>query len=365
MPYFIGLMSGTSVDGVDAVLCDIQDNSIKLIESLCLPIAEPLQNKIHAIASSQYQHDPIEMMGHLDVEIGDLLAQAVAALLEKTSIAPSEITAIGSHGQTIRHIPNHVQAFTLQIGDPNIIAAKTGIDVVADFRRRDMALGGQGAPLVPAFHHSIFKDAASNRVIVNLGGIANITLLTNNSDVIGYDTGPANTLMDQWIKLHKNQSFDPNGDWAKSGQLDGHLLEAMLGDPYFTQAAPKSTGREYFNLGWLNQFDLDSTEAADVQRTLLELTAQTLSDSIDNHLDSGEIYLCGGGVHNEYLAERIQTLIPSFTVQSTYQLGVDPDWVEAMAFAWLAERTINRKAGNLAAVTGASQDTILGAIYPT
>ncbi len=365
MPYFIGLMSGTSVDGVDAVLCDIQDNSIKLIESLCFPIAEPLQNKIHAIANSEYQQDPIEMMGHLDVEIGDLLAQAVAALLDKASIAPSEITAIGSHGQTIRHIPNHAQAFTLQIGDPNIIAAQTGIDVVADFRRRDMAFGGQGAPLVPAFHQSVFKSAASNRVIVNLGGIANITLLANNIDVIGYDTGPANTLMDQWIKLHKNQAFDPSGDWAKSGQLDGHLLEAMLADPYFSQAAPKSTGREYFNLDWLNQFDLHSTKAVDIQRTLLELTAQTLSDSIDNHIDSGEIYLCGGGAHNEFLVERIKTLIPSFTVQSTYQLGVDPDWVEAMAFAWLAERTINRKAGNLATVTGASQNTVLGAIYPT
>ncbi|NVJ64962.1 MAG: anhydro-N-acetylmuramic acid kinase [Gammaproteobacteria bacterium] len=369
MAYFIGLMSGTSVDGIDAVVCaidsDIKNNKVRLVESLCFPIPLKLQSSIHQIANKHYQADPIEMMGHLDVEIGQLLSNAVDALLDKAKLSAEQITAIGSHGQTIRHIPEHHQAFTLQIGDPNIIAANTGIDTVADFRRRDMAFGGQGAPLVPAFHQMVFADSDTNRVIANLGGIANISVLADSSEVIGYDTGPANTLMDQWIKKHLDKDFDLNGDWAKSGQLDNNLLEAMLADPYFSQQAPKSTGREYFNLEWLAQFKPEAYPPEDVQRTLLELTAQTLADAIDGHLDQGEIYLCGGGAHNDYLVERIKTLIPKFTIDSTYALGIDPDWVEASAFAWLAYRTINRLPGNLESVTGASEATILGAIYPT
>lgn len=365
MPYFIGLISGTSVDGIDAVVCDIDDNSIKLVASLCFPIPVETQTKIHAISTQNYQDDPIEMMGHLDVEIGQLLAEAVKRLLDKANLKAEDIEAIGSHGQTIRHIPEHRQAFTLQIGDPNIIAARTGIDTVADFRRRDMAFGGQGAPLVPAFHQSVFFDENTPRVIVNLGGIANITVLNGTDEVIGYDTGPANTLMDAWIKKHKNQDFDRNGNWAKTGVLIPELLEQMLADSYFAQEAPKSTGREYFNMDWFNQFEPEQYAPEDVQRTLLELTAHTLSDAIDNHLSQGEIYLCGGGAHNEFLFERIDTLIPQFTVATSYELGVDPDWVEAMAFAWLANQTINRKNGSLTSVTGAQQSTILGAIYPT
>ncbi len=365
MAYFIGLMSGTSVDGIDAVVCDIDSNKVQLIASLCYPIPIKIQNKIHSLSNKEYQNDPIEMMGHLDVDIGQLLSEAVDALLDKAKLKPQQVVAIGSHGQTIRHIPNHPQAFTLQIGDSNIIAANTGIDTVADFRRRDMAYGGQGAPLVPAFHRVVFGDENRNRIIANLGGIANISVLTKTSEVLGYDTGPANTLMDLWIKQNLNKDFDLNGDWAKSGDLNSRLLEAMLADPYFSQEAPKSTGREYFNLEWLTNFNIEAINPEDVQRTLLELTAQTLSDAIDNHINSGEVYLCGGGAHNDFLVERIQKLIPEFSIESTYSLGVDPDWVEAAAFAWLAFRTTNRQTGNLSSVTGASEDTVLGAVYPT
>ncbi len=365
MSFYIGLMSGTSVDGIDAVLCDIQNDSIKLIDSLCFPIPLSQQEKIHAISNSQYHGDAIEMMGFLDVELGQTFSQAVDALLDKAQFSDLNISAIGSHGQTIRHIPNHQQAFSLQLADANIIAANTGITTVADFRRRDMAFGGQGAPLIPAFHQSIFASNESERIIVNLGGIANLTVLVNEKDTIGYDTGPANTLMDQWIKKHQDKSFDLDGQWAKSGQLNNALLNAMLADPYFSQESPKSTGREYFNLAWLEKFDINTLDPEDVQRTLLELTAHTLSDAIDNHLDKGEIFLCGGGAHNDFLVERIKVLTPSFDIDSTFRLGVDPDWVEAMGFAWLAYRTLNRQAGNLPSVTGATEATVLGAIYPT
>ncbi|WP_251358970.1 anhydro-N-acetylmuramic acid kinase [Kangiella sp. TOML190] len=365
MPYYIGLMSGTSVDGIDAVLCDIEQDKIQLVSSLSYPLPLELQRKLHQIASEDYQQDPINMMGFLDVEVGQVFSQAVDALLDKAKIRSQEVVAIGSHGQTIRHIPEHQQAFSLQIGDPNIIAANTGITTIADFRRRDMALGGQGAPLVPAFHESIFASSEQARVIVNLGGIANITVLTPEQDVIGYDTGPANTLLDQWIKQHFGKDFDLNGYWAQSGQLISSLLQAMLADPYFSQAPPKSTGREYFNLKWLEQFQVAQYTAEDVQRSLLELTAHSLADAIDNHMDSGQIYVCGGGAHNDFLIERIKHLLPNFSIASSFKLGVDPDWVEAMAFAWLAQRTLNRQTGNLPSVTGASQATILGAIYPT
>ncbi len=363
MAYYIGLISGTSVDGIDTVLCQIEPSTITLVESLCFPIPRQIQQKIHQIASGQYADDPIEMMGFLDVELGQLLSQAVDALLDKAYMTADQITAIGSHGQTIRHIPNHQQAFSLQIGDANIIVANTDITTVADFRRRDMAYGGQGAPLVPAFHQIVMSSDKEDRVIVNLGGIANISVLAKDKEVIGYDTGPANTLMDCWIKQHQDKDFDLDGNWAKSGDLIPELLGQMLADPYFAELAPKSTGREYFNLEWLAQFEPEQYQPQDVQRTLLELTAHSLSDAIDNHLTKGAIYLCGGGAHNAFLVERINVLIPEFSVQSSFELGIDPDWVEAMTFAWLAYRTINQQTGNLSSVTGASQETILGAIY--
>lgn len=366
MALYIGLMSGTSVDAIDAVLCDIDNSSanpIQLIHTKSVPFPNVIQQQIHSLSNAEYAHDPIEEMALLDRELGELFAESVDDLLKDSGYKKDDIIAIGSHGQTIRHRPDAYHPFTIQLGNPHTIAARTGITTVADFRTRDMVYGGQGAPLVPAFHQAIFHDPKQDRVIINLGGIANITVLPAQGQVLGYDTGPANTLMDQWVGLHQDKSFDADGQWAQQGKVIPSLLQDLLSDSYFAQPFPKSTGREHFNLDWLHQFTGDEFVPEDVQATLLELTVRTVSQAIQQHTSSATVILCGGGAYNSALKQRLQQHLDGYDIKSSQDFGVAPDWVEAMAFAWLAHRCINRLPGNLPAVTGARSTTILGAIF--
>lgn len=363
---YIGLMSGTSADAIDAVIVDLQSTP-QLLAQYTLPLPVKARQQIHAL--SLPSDNEIDRMGALDADLGKLFAQTSLELLAKAGISAAQITAIGSHGQTIRHRPpgSSEGTFTLQIGDPNLIAELTGITTVADFRRRDMAAGGQGAPLVPAFHRAIFHTQDKDRVIVNIGGMANITWLPTQGQTLGFDTGPGNVLMDSWIAEHLGKPYDQDGIWAASGQICAPLLTALLAAPHFKMQAPKSTGRESFNRGWLdgNLRKLTSIlTPVDVQATLLELTAITIADSI-NHLSqsSKEIFVCGGGAYNTALMQRLNALLPKDVVASTAVLGVDPQWIEAMAFAWLAQQTISHRTGNLCEVTGAKREVILGGVY--
>lgn len=361
---YMGLMSGTSADGIDAALVDFSQPHLSVIATHYIPYPVDLKNKILALC--QHGENEIHRLGELDVELGRAFAQAVKITLSKQFIPANAIKAIGSHGQTIRHLPFSNPGFTLQIADPNIIAAETGITTVADFRRKDMAHGGQGAPLVPAFHQHLFASEKMDRAIVNIGGIANVTLLSkiNPRPVIGFDTGPGNVLMDSFIQLHQQKNHDENGSWAAQGNIHPDLLNHFLADDYFKLAAPKSTGREYFNLAFINKHINNNIPIANVQATLVELTARSIIDAIHKNLSCGEILICGGGVHNQYLMSRLHALAqPDFTVDSTQKYGVDPDWMEAMAFAWLARQTLNRLSGNLPSVTGAKRSAILGGIY--
>jgi anhydro-N-acetylmuramic acid kinase len=364
---YIGLMSGTSADGIDAALVDFSAATPRLLASHYTPYAPALRKQILDLCYPG--ENEIHRLGELDITLANIFANAIQTLLREAKILAKDIVAIGSHGQTIRHSPNHAHGFTLQIGDPNTITAKTGITTVADFRRKDIALGGQGAPLVPAFHRSMFASNNIDRAIVNIGGIANVTLLPHDAGdhIIGFDTGPGNALMDYWIHTHQNQTHDQAGAWGSCGKINQHLLENMLTEPYFTLAPPKSTGREHFNHDWLLQ-QLEKTQeeisAVDVQATLTELTATTIATAIKQNLQQGEIFICGGGAHNTYLINRLRALTtPMFTVETTESVGVHPDWVEAIAFAWLAFQTMQKRTGNLPSVTGAKQAAILGGIY--
>ncbi len=365
---YIGLMSGTSADAIDAALVDLSD-SATLIAHHSQKLTPELRQRIHKLCTPG--DDEIDQMGMLDVELGQHFAQTTLQLLQKTNLAASDIVAIGSHGQTIRHRPpsSCSQAFTLQIGDPNTIAELTGITTVADFRRRDMAAAGQGAPLVPAFHRAIFQSHKADRAIVNIGGMANITWLPKDlSDaVIGFDTGPGNVLMDGWILAHCQQPYDQNGAWAASGTPIAALLDELLLHPFFAQQPPKSTGRESFNHTWLETTleKLGKTfDPADIQATLLELTARSIAQCLNGMSDGyKEVYICGGGAYNSQLMLRLSALINNGELASTETLGIAPEWIEAMAFAWLAQQTLQHKPGNLRAVTGARRDVILGGVY--
>lgn len=364
---YIGLMAGTSTDGIDAALVDFSTETPQTIATHYTPYTSALRNDILSLCQSG--ENEIVRMGELDVRLGKAFAAAALALLEQHKISADKIKAIGSHGQTIRHHPLAPLHFTLQIGDPNTIAALTHITVVADFRRRDLAVGGQGAPLVPAFHQYLFRSKEQNRAIVNIGGMANITLLAQQHDihVIGYDTGPGNVLMDGWIYHHYKKTHDEDGAWAANGTICEELLNNMLNDPYFHAQPPKSTGREHFNMTWL-QNHLDelnrNLKPEDVQATLAELTAHSIVDAVKKDFKHAEILICGGGAQNTYLMSRIAKLAePDFTVAATTKYGIDPNWVEAIAFAWLAKQTLNYLPGNLPSVTGAHKPTILGGVY--
>ncbi|MEO5702921.1 MAG: anhydro-N-acetylmuramic acid kinase [Gammaproteobacteria bacterium] len=365
---FIGLMSGTSMDGVDAALVDFTGTASQLVAVHSHPLDNRLREELQSLSRTGVNE--LERYAQLDAHMGRLFAEASCTLLQKAGIQAHQVSAIGSHGQTVRHNPAGAEPFSLQIGNPSIIAETTGITTVADFRRRDIAAGGQGAPLVPAFHNAVFRSPVHERVIVNIGGIANITSLPTDLEkpVEGFDTGPGNTLMDAWTHHHLHQRMDDGGCWAATGKPNALLLNSMLNDPYFALAPPKSTGPEYFNLAWLDdklqETRQNELSAQDIQATLCELTASTIAQAIVTRAHkSKQILVCGGGVHNQTLLQRMRLLLGGRELASTLAYGIDPDWVEAMAFAWLAKQTLDGKPGNLPAVTGARRAVILGGIY--
>lgn len=355
------------MDTADAVLVDFGPHPPALLATHAEPLPPALREQLMALCEKD--DDELRRMAQLDVTLGRLFAAAAKAVLAKSGIEASAVRAIGSHGQTVRHHPHGPTPFSLQIGDPNTIAEMTGITTVADFRRRDIAAGGQGAPLVPAFHAAMFRTPDHERVILNLGGIANITLLPSDAriGIGGFDTGPANVLMDAWTAKHLGQPMDEGGRWAASGTVDSTLLSAMLADPYFALDPPKSTGREYFNLNWIRraiqQFK-PAPSPADVQATLAELTAASVALAIATHAPAtGEVLVCGGGTRNGWLQARLRAWLQHCRVSSTAEHGIPGQWVEAMAFAWLARQSLAGLAGNVPGVTGARRPVVLGGIY--
>lgn len=366
---YIGVMTGTSMDGVDIVAASF--DPLQLHATLTLPFDLDLRDELMALTLPD--DNEIDRMGKADVALAQMIGHGINTLIEKNHLDRSLIKAIGSHGQTIRHRPEH--GFTLQIGDPNIITEITQIPVISDFRRRDMAAGGQGAPLVPAFHQALFQHSSIHRVILNLGGIANVSLLPANhpEGVFGFDTGPANILMDAWCHRYTGQPYDENGNWAAYGQPIRSLLDRLQAHAYFSKEPPKSTGREDFNLEWLDEQiadwhnDTEYNELEDtpenIQSTLLKLTTRAIKKAIyRSNMDTGEVYVCGGGAYNSYLLEQLRWRLRkhNWSVQTTSVLGLAPTWVEATAFAWLAMRFSTQQSGNLPAVTGASGYRILG-----
>lgn len=361
---YIGIMSGTSLDGIDVALVDFSNESPQLIQSLLRPFPPLLREQLSLL--SQPGDDEIERMGLVEAELATAYASAVAELLTASQLTADDIIGIGCHGQTIRHRPQAQHPFTYQIGDMHRLAALTGIRVIADFRRKDVAYGGQGAPLVPAFHQAVFAHPSRGRCILNIGGIANLTILVPHQPIQGFDTGPGNCLLDNWIfKCHGN-SFDANGDFAKSGQLQPLLLGQLLSDPYFQISGPKSTGREYFQLAWLEQqltqLAMQNLQPADIQRTLSRFSAGTMALAISRFVVD-EVFVCGGGARNQQLMLDLTELLPNCRISTTDELGVHPDWVEAMAFAWLAYAFDAGIPGNVPAVTGASRALVLGVEY--
>lgn len=361
---YIGVMSGTSLDGVDVVLAAIDRHMVAQQASYCHPFPPALRQRVLAIC--QGQPLTLSQLGQLDTELGKLFAEAVVTLMRQQALEADDIVAIGCHGQTVWHEPGSFAPNTLQIGDNNQIAAATGVTVVGDFRRRDMALGGQGAPLVPAFHQALLMDSSERRMVLNIGGIANLSLLIPGQPVRGFDTGPGNMLIDAWIWRHQGVSYDHNGTWAASGQVVPALLEQMLNDPWFALPPPKSTGREYFNPDWIERqlqvFPALAPE--DVQATLSELTALTIAQQIQLSNGCDRLLVCGGGGRNPLLMGRLAAHLPGTEVTTTDAAGVSGDDMEALAFAWLAFRTLSGLPGNLPAVTGAREMSVLGAIYP-
>lgn len=356
-------MSGTSLDGVDAVLVDFGQAAPSLLQTQFCPYDAGLREQL--LALHHPGHDELDRAALLSNQLSRLYAQATMDLLEKAGVPVQQISAIGCHGQTVRHCPEAEKRYTTQLINAALLAELTRITVVADFRSRDIAAGGQGAPLVPAFHDAVFKHANHHRIIVNIGGIANITSLDPTKPIIGFDCGPGNLLMDAWCLRHTGKTYDENGAWAATGRVIPALLENFLAEDFFARQPPKSTGRDLFNIHWLEK-KLHGTETPqDVQATLLQFTATTIAQAIMEHCPSAdEAYLCGGGAHNGLLLNRLIDNLPGRIVALTDQLGVAADWVEAFAFAWLAQQTLARKTGSLAEVTGARGNRILGAIYP-
>ena len=360
--YYIGLMSGTSLDAIDVALCQRNESGFVQIAGIAVELPSSLREQLLTICNEKQV--TLQILGEVDHQFALACSEAVNTLLVNEKITADKIAAIGSHGQTIYHSPDTQYAFTQQIGDGNLIAAKTQIACVADFRRMDMAYGGQGAPLVPAFHQALFSQKNTQRVILNIGGIANISILKGEEQAFGYDTGPGNMLMDAWIHLHHQQSFDKDAWFASTGHINDSLLATLLTDAYFSLPSPKSTGREKFNLSWLQQRLMNLViSPEDVQRTLLEFTSITICDQIKQQSDACNVYVCGGGALNPLLMTRLQSLLPTHTIQTTDVLKINPMYVEAVAFAWLAEQRILEKTVPLKAVTGAQRDAILGCVY--
>jgi anhydro-N-acetylmuramic acid kinase len=361
-PLYLGLISGTSADGIDVALVRFAAHP-DVIATRTFAYPDHLRAGVVALARNAAAIT-LDAYGHLDAAIGACFAEAALALLRDAGVDARNVAALGSHGQTVCHRPNGPDAFTLQIGDPNVIAERTGIVTVADFRRADLAAGGQGAPLLPALHAAVLADAATPRAVLNLGGIANLTLLVPGQPVLGFDTGPANCLLDAWSLRHCRTPRDEGGAWARSGRVDAALLQRLMGDPYFSAPPPKSTGREYFNLDWLDERLSGNIAPVDVQATLLQLSARSIADALRVHAPAvRELYACGGGVHNGALMAALRAELPDTKVDTTAALGLDPDFVEAIGFAWLARARLDHVPGNLPSVTGARGPRVLGAVY--
>ncbi|AOX99212.1 anhydro-N-acetylmuramic acid kinase [Jeongeupia sp. USM3] len=358
----IGLMTGTSLDGIDAVLVDLSNAQPLLLAAQGSPLPEALRDDLLTLQAPSA--DEIDLAWRAGNALADCYADAVSALLLQAGAAADDVVAIGNHGQTVRHRPE--RGYTIQLGNHARLAERCGITVVGDFRSRDVAAGGQGAPLVPAFHHAIFADARRHRVIVNIGGIANLTDLPPDGAVSGHDTGPGNVLMDLWIHRHRGERYDASGAWAASGKVIGTLLAQLLAEPYLAQPAPKSTGRDLFHADWLaTQLAGRNDDPADVMATLTAYTARTIADAVRTTAPGADdVFVCGGGAHNPTLLAMLGDALPGVGIASTASLGVDPDWVEAIAFAWLAQRCIDSACGNVPAVTGADGPRVLGAIWP-
>ncbi len=361
---YIGIMSGTSCDGIDLVLAEIKNHKKipQIISSSHEKFSNDLKNKINNLINKDL-HSFLEF-GEVDTKLGQVYAKAVNKLIKKNKLSNSDIAAIGCHGQTVFHAPDHNLPFSIQLGDPNIISALTNIDTVCDFRRRDIALGGQGAPLVPVFHDVAFRNDKKNRAIINIGGIANISYLEKNNNLLGFDTGPGNTLMDLWAQQNLNKNFDNNGNWAKSGKVNQNLLSKLLNNTFFTKKPPKSTGREIFNLDYLNK-NIQNLNLApeDIQATLCEFTAESINIALRSFCHNiDEIYICGGGAKNKYLLSRIKHFT-KINLNTTNELGIDPQLVEASAFSWLAYCHIHKIKFDLTKISGSKESTLLGGLY--
>lgn len=358
---FIGLMSGTSMDGVDAAVIDLPSNSF--IKGITRPYSAAARVYLEKVLQGDLC--TLKSYSQLNTLLGKEFAQATLDLIEEANLPATAIRAIGSHGQTLCHDASADIPYTVQLGCAHTIAELTGITVVADFRTRDLILGGQGAPFAPIYHQALFKGQEYPLAIINIGGIANITYLANEAAVQGYDLGPGNCLMDNWIQSHHQQAYDKNGAWAKEGQVIPGLLEALLADPYFQRQQPKSIGKEYFSLLWLRSFLKSHYSAIDVQATLLQLTAIVIAQGIKAEAAiPKQVFICGGGAHNLYLLQRLAELLPAINVDVTSKINISPDYVEALMIAWLAEKTLNHIPLDLSSITGAKCFAVLGVIYP-
>lgn len=361
---FIGVMSGSSLDGIDVALTD---ENCKIVATHFQPYSADIKNVLLTLhLPSENELEKSALMAN---QLAHLYAEAVNTLLRKNNVKVNQVAAIGCHGQTIRHQPRYKDGigYTIQLGNNALLAELTNITAVGDFRSRDIAAGGQGAPLVPAFHQAVFSSSNKKRAIVNIGGIANITFLTSSDKTLGFDSGPGNILLDHWVKLNLGQEYDADGAWAATGNVHQSFLESMLAEPYFALPPPKSTGRDLFNEVWLKQHILYPycCSPEDVARTLVELTAYTIHQAITQYCPAvDEVYLCGGGAHNRLLRDSLQSKLDNTPLSITDALGIDVDWVEATAFAWLAQQALKNKPSNLPSATGANGLRVLGAIYP-
>lgn len=356
--FYIGLMSGTSLDGVDAVLANITYKEATVLAHMHHTFPAQLRQRLEQLCAPG--KNEIYELGIAETELTHCYTAITQALLAKAKLAPNDIRAIGCHGQTLRHHPE--LGFSLQANNPGALAAQTGIDVVSDFRRGDIALGGQGAPLVPQFHLFQFAEEGKTKAVLNLGGIANISLLNSNQLILGFDTGPANTLLDAWCRHHTGRNYDANGSWAATGKLIPTLLQRLLADPYFAKPTPKSTGREHFNLSWLTPFLQGDEAPEDVQFTLTQLTAISVAKAIVPHAPQ-ELIVCGGGAYNTFLMEQLALAIKPTPIRKSEDYGLPVDQVEATAFAWLAWANLNKVAGNAPQATGAEKGLVLGGLY--
>ncbi|WP_298624344.1 anhydro-N-acetylmuramic acid kinase [uncultured Legionella sp.] len=361
MTFFIGLMSGTSMDGIDAALVHMPSNTLKC--GITKKYSDELKQRIDDLINGT--HLSLASICQLNTLIGKEFAGAVNELLQEANIDAREIKAIGSHGQTVCHDTNCAIPYTLQLGCGHTISSLTGITVVADFRTRDLVNGGLGAPFAPLYHQELFNHCDLDIALVNIGGISNISFISPQQPTIGWDVGPGNCLMDSWINRHLGKSYDAGGNWAKQGTVISDLLERLLADPFFSMPAPKSIGKEYFSLDWLQCYLQKEYMPEDIQASLLALTAHSIAFTVQNHQNKiKSLYLCGGGTHNTHLLNSLTQLLPGIEVDSIAKAGSSPDYLEAMMFAWLAAQTMEYKPVNLTAITGSKDPAILGAVYP-